>query len=332
MDLLGVTTMHTTTRQPRTKRATRSATLSLSTISVCLLFSCFLALSPASAADSIAVGSGRFVFSDPSGNTDKPITVWYHSPRRLNANTPVVFVMHGVKRNGREYRDSWAQYAERRRFLLLVPEFSKKYYPGSRQYNLGNMFSSSGEAIDRSKWTYTAIEHVFDHVKTITRLETNTYSIYGHSAGAQFVHRMMLFLPAARIGTAVSANAGWYTMPTNRWAYPYGLKKSGISLDRLKDAFKQNLIILLGDKDTNEKDKYLRRTPEAMAQGKHRFERGKAFFETARREAARLETPFKWKVRVVRGVGHSNSKMARAAASLLISRKPSPQRTSVPSD
>jgi len=270
------------------------------------------------ATDTLDNGSGSFIFTDSKGNKDKPITVWYYRPKELEASTPVVFVMHGTKRNGREYRDAWIEHAEKQQFLLLVPEFSKKYYPGSKQYNLGNMFSSSGKRIANSKWTYTAVEHIFDSVKTISEIETETYSIYGHSAGAQFVHRLVLFNRDARVKTAICANAGWYTMPTSKHKFPYGLKNSGISVKRLKKAFGQELIILLGDKDTDENHKYLRKTPEATAQGKHRFERGKKFYETAKHESAKLKIPLKWNLEIVNGVGHSNSKMAKAAAKLLL--------------
>ena len=282
---------------------------------------CFVLLttitSTAGAVNGLDIGSGNFIFTDTLGNKDKPVTVWYYKPEKSNANTPVVFVMHGVKRNGKAYRDSWLEHAEKEKFLLLVPEFSEQHYPGSRQYNLGNMFSPSGKSLSRSKWTYTAIEHIFDYVRDIAGLKVERYSIYGHSAGAQFVHRMVLFVPNARINTAISANAGWYTMPSGRFEFPYGLKKSRISLKQLRNAFSQNLIVLLGDKDTDENDKYLRKTKEAMAQGKHRFERGKNFFESAKRETSRLNTPLNWTLRTVAGVGHSNSGMAKAAAKLL---------------
>jgi archaellin len=275
----------------------------------------------AHAADTLNAGVGSFIFKDYQGNQGKPIIIWYYMPKVFKANMQVVFVMHGVKRNGQKYRDSWIKYAEQKKFLLLVPEFSEQHYPGSRQYNLGNMFSPSGKPKAKSKWTYTAIEHIFDYVRNTANLKAESYSIYGHSAGAQFVHRLVLFLPDARINTSISANAGWYTMPTKRFEFPYGLKKSPISLKQLKNAFKQNLIVLLGDKDTDENHKHLRKTREAMAQGKHRFARGINFFKSAKRETARLKVPLNWKVKTVEGVSHSNLRMAEAAAKLISGNK-----------
>jgi hypothetical protein len=277
--------------------------------------------STAGAVSRLNIGSGSFVFTDTLGNKDKPITVWYYKPEKSNPNYPVVFVMHGVRRNGREYRDSWVEHSEKGKFLLLVPEFSEKFYPGSMQYNLGNMFTPSGKSLSKSKWSYTAIECIFDHARNIDGFKAERYSIYGHSAGAQFVHRLVLFLPDARIKTAICANAGWYTMPTGRFEFPYGLKKSHISLKQFRNAFSQNLIVLLGDKDTDQNHKHLRKTKEALAQGKHRFERGKNFFQCAKRETARLNTPLNWKLQTVAGVGHSNSGMAKAATKLISNNK-----------
>jgi len=262
-------------------------------------------------------GPGSFVFNDSQGNPDKHITVFYYNAEESKTNMPVVFVMHGVERNGREYRDSWVEHAKQEKFLLLVPEFSEKYYPGSKQYNLGNMFSPSGEPISKSKWTYASVEHIFDYLQEQDETKAESYSIYGHSAGAQFVHRLVLFYPETHIGTAVCANAGWYTLPSDDYDFPYGLKGSGISVDVLKQAFSENLIILLGDQDTDENHKHLRKTPEAMSQGKNRFERGRNFYKVARRESEKLQLPLKWKIKTVKNVGHSNSKMAKAAVKYL---------------
>ena len=53
------------------------------------------------------------------------------------------------------------------------------------------------------------------------------YHIYGRSAGGQFVHRLALFVPEARCEAAITANAGWYTVPTFAGdGFPYGLKGS----------------------------------------------------------------------------------------------------------
>ena len=58
-----------------------------------------------------------------------------------------------------------------------------------------------------------AIEHLFDYIRTKSGATRNTYLLDGHSAGAQFVHRIVTLLPDARYSRAVAANAGLYIMP-----------------------------------------------------------------------------------------------------------------------
>ncbi len=263
----------------------------------------------------LSKGSGDFIFFT-SGNT--PIKVWYHKPGGLNSDSSIVFVMHGLKRNGQTYRNSWIKHADRGKFILIVPEFSKEYYPKSRNYNLGNMITKHGHRQDKSEWTFTVIEQVFDEIKSKNLLTANNYYIYGHSAGAQFVHRYIMFMPQARVKMAIAANAGWYTFPRFDIKFPYGLNQSGLKKEKLLLAFSQQLTILLGTEDNDPHHKYLRRKPGAMAQGKHRLERGHTFFKAAIKEAETNKTWFNWKLEEVIGVGHSNKRMSYAAADLII--------------
>ena len=266
------------------------------------------------AGELLASGSGSFDFKDAK---DRTITVWYYRPQMIGTHTEVLFVMHGVERNGQEYRDAWLEYAKSKHAVLLVPEFSEKFFPDAEQYNQGDVFSSSGQPNDKAQWTFTSIEKIFDLVKSSAGMKADGYMIYGHSAGAQFVSRMVLFMPDARIVKAVSANAGWYTMPTFDTDYPYGLKGSGLSEVELKKAFQRKYVVMLGDKDTDENHKHLNKSSGAMAQGKFRLERGKNFCKCAKQAASKMGVPLEWDLKIVPGVGHSNSGMAKAAVNVL---------------
>jgi hypothetical protein len=266
-------------------------------------------------------GAGSFVFVDPQGNADRPITVYTYRPQRYRVNDPILFVMHGVLRNGREYRDQWIVEAERFGVLLIAPEFSAKHYPG--MYNQGNMFDDQGKPVDPSKWTFSAIEHLFDRVNKMIGGTNPTYYLYGHSAGAQFVHRLVIFRPDARVQKAVAANAGWYVMP-NDVEFPYGLKRSGLSSDQLRRAFRQRLVILLAEDDTDENDEYLLKTPAAMAQGSHRVARGRTFFREAHEAAHKLAVPLHWELKTVPGVKHDNAQTASWGAKVMFEQGPPP--------
>jgi poly(3-hydroxybutyrate) depolymerase len=266
------------------------------------------------AADSLPVGRSDFVFVDEKGNADKPIRVWVYRPEKFNGDSPIVFVMHGTLRNGETYREPWVALAEGRGALVVVPEFGLDHYRDTRTYQFGNMRARSGELIEESKWTFAAVEHLFDHIKVLTGSKCDRYFLFGHSAGAQFVHRMVLFQANSRIALAVTANAGSYTLPDFETPFPYGLKESPIDEARLKAALAVPMLVLLGENDIDTNDKYLPKNKEAMAQGPMRLARGHHFFHTAEAAGTRLGVPLRWTKAVVPGVGHDNSRMAPAAA------------------
>ncbi len=262
-------------------------------------------------------GSGKFRFLDTLGDPSKPIVVWYYRPKNLPEDHRIVFVMHGGGRNGMAYRYPWIDHAIAQKFLLIAPEFSREYYPDNYHYNYGNVATRAGKPIEETEWTFSAIEHLFDHLKNKVNFKRETYCIYGHSAGAQFVHRMLLFKPHARIETAIAANAGWYTLPTFQKSFPAGLQDSTATLETQKVALNKKLYVLLGDLDTSTSDPNLPWSPAAKSQGKHRFERGHRFFKTACNEATQMGSALAWELRIAENIGHSHIEMAEPAASLL---------------
>ena len=266
----------------------------------------------------IAPGAGSFRFADDRGNAGGPLTVWYHRPPGLSATAPIVFVMHGVKRDADNYRDNWTAAAERFGFLLLCPEFTKVDYPNRTAYQLGNLADGAGEPLPKAAWTFGVIERLFDFVKETTGNASERYHIYGHSAGGQFVHRLALFLPEARYATAVAANTGWYTMPTfGGRRFPYGLRGSAGTPETLERALGNRLVLLLGEQDTDAEDPFLRQSKGARRQGKNRFERGQAFYAAAGDEATRLGVTLNWTLETVPGAAHFDQLMMPVAARAL---------------
>jgi pimeloyl-ACP methyl ester carboxylesterase len=263
----------------------------------------------------IAEGASSFRYVDVDG-ANRPMTIWTYRPPRLLASAKVVFVMHGVDRDGERYRDQWQPYAERHQFLLVAPEFDAAGF-SEYAYHQGNLVDGRGNSIEKRLWTFSAIERLFDVVTEAARLRTRRYSLYGHSAGAQFVHRFVLFMPDARYERAVAANAGWYTLPTFETPFPYGLKGSPATEAGLKQSLGRDLVILLGENDTSESDPNLRSTERARAQGRTRRERGETFHRTAVSSSGTLGASLRWRRIVVPGAAHSNRQMAAAAASIL---------------
>lgn len=258
----------------------------------------------------LASGKGQFTFTDDAGHTGKTIPVWYYKPDALPPDARVFIVMHGAERNGEQYRDHWIRHAEKHKFLLIVPEFSRQDFP-SGAYQFGNI-----QARNKQAWTFWIIEHLFDSVRQRESLRRETYYLYGHSAGAQFTHRFMLFMPSPRVEIAFSANAGSYTMPVYASASephsPMNLDRQDVDEKQLGAAFSRRMVVMLGERDINENGKNVPNSEQAKAQGKNRFERGQKFFRLAQEQAAKQKSAFQWERITVLDVGHSDSGMSRA--------------------
>jgi poly(3-hydroxybutyrate) depolymerase len=267
----------------------------------------FAVLALAVAAPASAADTHRSFAFEQGG---RRVTVWYHQPAGLAVDAPVLFVIHGVGRNGEEYLADWIEHADAHGFVLVVPEFSKKEFPGEESFNSGNLFGAAGALTPREQWSFSMIEPVFDAVRARLGLTRNDYRLYGHSAGAQFVQRFLYFVPDARVTRSVAANAGWYMLPELTTAFPYGLRGTPADAAALRRAFAQPLVVLLGEADTDAKHASLRHTPEADAQGLHRFARGQFFFSRAWTIAAEMNTPFHWTLATAPGIAHSNKGMA----------------------
>jgi len=276
-----------------------------------------LALPAAAARAAMPAGSGRITIPEATGATPDPMPLWFHRPAAWTPEGRVVAVMHGLRRDADRYRDEWRDLAEQRGFLLLVPEFSAAKFPGTRFYNFGNLVDAEGRPSAAAAWTYPALDRVVLAAMEMAGARRPGFALYGHSAGAQFVHRYMMLTGAPRAEAVVVANSGSYTLPLLDRPFPEGLGGTAADPAVLRAVFARPVVLQLGEDDSDPNHPSLPRQPWAVAQGSHRFARGWHFFDTARRAAAAMGAPFAWRVVTVPGVGHSNGEMARSAARML---------------
>lgn len=261
-------------------------------------------------------GSGMIPYACQGIHAGKTIEIYYHVPAGDIRSMPVWIVMHGMGRNADDYRDHWKTLADRYGFIVLAPHFTDEAFPEAA-YQQGNVKDEAGYFNEKSAMTYPLISEVFHFFKEHSASRVKKYDIYGHSAGGQFVHRYLLFNDTPEVERAVAANAGWYTFPTDTIDYPYGIGDSAEKIGTdIAAYYAKRLTILLGDADTLRSGS-LRKTPEADAQGLNRFQRGEAFFEFCKADAARRGVPFNWDKAYVPGSGHSDEKMSTGAAEYL---------------
>lgn len=261
-----------------------------------------------------ARGVQRFVFSGWSGPA---LPVWYVRPAGTPSSAPLLFVFHGVRRDADRYLNEWLDVAEREQVVVVVPEFTCDGFPGAPNYNHGRLIDRSGRAVPVNERTFAVIEPLFDAMREREALTAPTYWMLGHSAGAQFVHRYIMTGNGRRLERAVSANAGSYMYPDDRFAWPFGTRELPEGIWAPERAYAVPMTILLGTADNDPDYPSLPRDPEAMEQGPHRLARGLAFAATTRADAARRGMPYNWDCRLVPGVGHDNGRMAPAGIAVL---------------
>lgn len=263
------------------------------------------------------------------GNT---LTAYTYRATEFSAEDgPIVFIMHGASRNAIDYLNRFKPIAERHRALAIAPEFPESIYgPGSDRYTLavGKKKTPYTGTYRASEWRrpddylYSEIEHLFEAVRRELKSSECTYRIWGHSAGGQFVHRLLTFRADARVASAVAVNAGFYTLPTYGNGadptsfMPYGLQGTPLQAGDVQRLLQAPLAIVVGelDTETGEESSSVRDSTAANFQGLNRRQRAEFYYRTGEKEASRLGLKFGWRVAVVPGAEHSGRKVGPSAA------------------
>jgi hypothetical protein len=238
--------------------------------------------------------------------------VWTYKPQNWNDKDKIVFVMHGGGRNADDYLNAWVELADESNLLIVAPEFENKFSKyTTNDYQEGNLFTFFRTKNPKSEWAFTVVENIFDHIKSVNSVTNEQYDIFGHSAGGQFVHRMIMIMPESRIRTAISANSGFYSFPDENLEFPYGISNTDVKPNPdLKKVYEKKLVVLLGEFDNDASLGTFRTTELAMEQGKHRLERGTNFFNANKKKSEQNEWVFNWTIDTVKNVGHDYRKMS----------------------
>ena len=256
------------------------------------------------------------MFNDAKGRADRPVKVYTYRPRQCDSACPMIFVLHGVKRDASNYRGYWELAADRYGFIVVAPEFLA--WPKAAAYNLGDIASQP----DREKWSFAVIEHLFDEL----RAGQSDYRIFGHSAGGQFVQRMALFVPENRASVMIAANPGWYTMPEWRKdntpdPFPHSLVNARAGEAQLRQALARRFILMVGENDVEPDDEGSSQTNAAKKQGDTSVERGENFFKAANAAAADVGVKLAWELVELPTGARDAETISRAAADMLYTRR-----------
>jgi poly(3-hydroxybutyrate) depolymerase len=262
-----------------------------------------------------AVGRDALPYID-AVHPDRPLTIHTYRPAAHGPDDPVVLVQHGVKRNGDEYRDFWIDAAEKHRLLIVATTFSDAAFPKPESYNNGLAVDDDGAIRPREEFAYAILPRVMNALRAGGATRRPKAYLFGHSAGGQFVHRLLATQDPAPYEAVAVGNPGWYTLPTLDRRFPVALGGLGYEAKDIARWFAYPMTILAGDRDIDTTDANLPRNPEALAQGPTRFDRARFFHGMALRVALRLGVACHWKLVTVPGIGHDGCAMGKAAAAM----------------
>ena len=136
-------------------------------------------------------GRNAILYVDEDRNSDRPFKLQTYRPYGYTPDRPVVIVQHGVLRNGDEYRDFWVEAADKHKLLIVALTFSNEIWPGVESYNNGRVFSAGGNPRHIDGWTYALVGNVIRDMIDGEITDGQNIYLFGHSAGGQFVHRLM---------------------------------------------------------------------------------------------------------------------------------------------
>ncbi len=250
-------------------------------------------------------GEGRIVIEVGGA----PITVYTYTPPGC-APRGLLFVLHGLRRNARAYRDKARGFARRACLVVQAPRFDKRRFPNWR-YQRGGVVRK-GHALTRSRWTSRVLAALIERARE--RVGGALY-LFGHSAGAQFLSRVAAYDPPPGVTRFIIANPSTHVFPDLKVDAPYGFGGLFSELEarrRLRAYLALPLTIYLGGEDTGSRN--LSTSAAAMRQGRNRRERGRRLFRAARALAREKGWRFGWRLVEAPGVGHSARRMLDAAS------------------
>ncbi len=278
---------------------------------------------PQKAIDSIKLkGTGVLNFKDYAPFSAKNIKLYYHIPVSANSQSPILIAIHGAERDGNYTRNIFVNQANSLGFIVIAPEFSDADFPGGDGFNLGNIFvdgdnPSPSTLNDEEDWIYSAIDPIFDYMAGAIGSSQISYDLFGHSAGGQFVHRLIQFKPNSKVNRIIAASSGWYTVPDKAVVFPYGFKDSPAEDWGLASLFEKKLTIIVGEKDDNPDDAGLRHNNLVDAQGDDRLERAQYFYTTSSQIAKDANATYNWNYQSIPNAGHDLSATSTTAVNLL---------------
>ena len=255
---------------------------------------------PAAAQTALAAGVSAQQTAELDGT---PFQVFTYRPAGCQPSA-ILLVFHGVDRNASGYRDDAIPLAQRYCMVVAAPLFDVARFP-SWSYQRGGIVQH-GLMQPQASWTIRYVPLLADWVRQQEHRPDLPYDQIGHSAGAQFLSRVVAFGTGSARHT-ILANPSTWVRPSLAVAAPYGFGGAPDAEAALKRSLAAQVTLLLGQDDVGSKN--LATSEEAEDQGATRFERGTHEFQEAQDAARQHGWPLNWQMSVVPSVGHNARRM-----------------------
>ena len=230
------------------------------------------------------------------------LNVFTYRPR----GTPrlLLLVFHGLNRDAQPYRNNARALAERIDAIVISPEFDAGRF-STDLYQRGGV-ATDGAFVPPGKRTVDLIAPLVAWAREASGQPDLPHTLLGHSAGGQFLSRVIAFAPTNATHFIV-ANPSTWVLPSVADQAPYGFGGTPEPDNALRAYLERPVVALLGTDDTGTNN--LANEPEAVAQGVNRLERGRATFAKAQAMAKDRGCSFGWTLAEVPGVGHNAALM-----------------------
>jgi dienelactone hydrolase len=248
------------------------------------------------------------------------LTIHVYRPRTVPADR-LLILFPGYERQSERMLRSARRLARRQGLVLIAPELDAARFPRSRYQRAGIRHRHGKHqvpaGIERRETKRDGIGVVVAALVAWARAAMDrpaaSVILFGHSAGAQMLSRVMAYDPPAGADLVIIANPSSYAAASLIERAPFGfgsIADIGQREALLRAYLASPLVLALGKNDTGH-DR-LDAGPPAQRQGRNRLDRGIAVFASAEALARARDWPFRWQLEIVPEAGHCARTMLRS--------------------
>lgn len=219
-------------------------------------------------------------------------------PSVVSRTLSPLLALHGIARDAAELSQAFADAAEKTGRIVVVPHFPAATWPVFQR-------------ITRRARPDRALLALFGTLRAMDSVFDGPYDIFGFSGGAQLGHRFAMLYPEV-VGDLHLGAAGWYTLPDESTAYPYGLLPRDdrdatwcrLMRDGLNRFLQRRFDIYVGSDDIERDDTLRKNDVLDQQQGPNRKARACSYVAALNKRQADLDMESTARLQVLDDCGH----------------------------